>query len=671
MLMPSLPAILSGRPYVAPDGWFSGVGAAGCKQQIPMQTLIFSGPDARREAVETVLRGRGYAVHLAADAADAWAVYERERPDLVVLIHAGAESLALCRRIRAADPGEAALVLALMPPNAEDYLREAVAAGVDDCIRETGDARYLAHCLTLIERRAQKRARHLQTEAELAARVLQQATVAELGQRVLAGEAVQAVMDYAVGATARALGVEYCKVLVRVPDQDALLLKAGVGWHDGLVGRAMVGAGQDSQAGYTLLAAEPVVVEDLPTETRFSGPPLLVEHGVVSGLSVILRVEGEAYGVLGAHTRSRRVFHRDDVTFLQAVANVLSSAVERIRAEQALRESEARARAIVDTTVDGIITIDDQGIIESFNLAAEQIFGYTPADVIGQNVKMLMPAPYRDEHDNYVQSYVETGHRKIIGIGREVVGRRKDGSVFPLELAVSEVRLGDRRIFTGMVRDITERRRLEQEILRISEQERRRIGQDLHDGLGQMLTGIGLITQNLARTLNHQPVAGELAEITELIREADRQARGLARGLIPVDLEATGLRTALERLAVNAERLFGVRCTFEEVGSVLIHDNSVATHLFRIAQEAVSNAVKHGRARHVRISLASGRGQLRLRLQDDGVGFPATLDEDRQGMGVRIMHYRARVIGATLEISNGLDGGATITCTLRHTDEST
>ena len=123
--------------------------------------------------------------------------------------------------------------------------------------------------------------------------------------------------------------------------------------------------------------------------------------------------------------------------------------------------------------MDGIITIDERGIIETFNTAAENIFGYAAEEVIGRNIKVLMPSPYRQEHDGYLRNYLETGHRKIIGIGREVVGQRKDGSVFPLELAVSEVNLhSGRKLFTGMVRDVTTRRRLEQEILRISEQVR-------------------------------------------------------------------------------------------------------------------------------------------------------------------------------------------------------
>lgn len=335
-----------------------------------------------------------------------------------------------------------------------------------------------------------------------------------------------------------------------------------------------------------------------------------------------------------------------------------------------LREHEARISAILDTTVDGIITIDEQGRIESFNKAAESIFGYQAEEVLGENVKLLMPPPYQDEHDSYIRNYLDTGHRKIIGIGREVLGQRKDGSTFPIDLAVSEVDFGHRRIFTGLVRDITERRRLEQEALRISDQERRRIGQDLHDNLGQMLTGIGLIAQNLTRAMESrgQEEAKDLAEITDLIKEADQYARTLARGLIPVDLAVTGLVAALERLALNAERLFGIRCSFEQIGSVLIHDNSVATHLYRIAQEAVSNAVKHGKAPHVRMMLASGQGRVRLRIVDDGIGFPEDLDENRPGMGVRIMQYRARMIGATLEFARGVEKGTIITCTLRRTD---
>ena len=120
----------------------------------------------------------------------------------------------------------------------------------------------------------------------------------------------------------------------------------------------------------------------------------------------------------------------------------------------ALHDSAERLRAILETAVEGIITIDEHGIVESMNPAAEKTFGYHVAEVRGKNVSMLMPSPYREEHDTYMSNYVRTGRAKIIGMGREVVGQLKGGSVFPMDLAVSEVRLADRRLFTGFVRDI-------------------------------------------------------------------------------------------------------------------------------------------------------------------------------------------------------------------------
>ncbi len=155
--------------------------------------------------------------------------------------------------------------------------------------------------------------------------------------------------------------------------------------------------------------------------------------------------------------------------------------------QTALHDREARLRAILDTAVEGIITIDERGIIESCNQAAERIFAYKPAEMIGRNISMLMPEPYRANHDGYLANYLRTGHARIIGIGREVLGRRKDGSVFPMELSVSEVKIESGRLFTGFVRDISERKRLEKEVLEISDRERRSIGQGLHDGLCQHL----------------------------------------------------------------------------------------------------------------------------------------------------------------------------------------
>jgi PAS domain S-box-containing protein len=150
-------------------------------------------------------------------------------------------------------------------------------------------------------------------------------------------------------------------------------------------------------------------------------------------------------------------------------SKIVQDITERKQAENALKDSEARMRAVLETTVDAIITIDEQARILSFNQAAIRLFGYTPEQVIGQNVKMLMPSPYQEEHDAYIANYIRTGVKKIIGIGREVLAKRADGSVFPLELSVSEVQLENQRIFTGIIRDISERKNAEARKLAILE----------------------------------------------------------------------------------------------------------------------------------------------------------------------------------------------------------
>lgn len=178
-------------------------------------------------------------------------------------------------------------------------------------------------------------------EEALRTRAKEQTALARISQAALAAGDLSVLLKQLVELTAETLNVEYCKVLELLPNRRALLLRAGVGWKEGLVGKATVSTGLESQAGFTLLSNEPVVVDNLATDERFSGPPLLREHGVVSGLSVVLGSVERPYGVIGVHTTRHRTFTRDEVDFLQAVANVVGTAVERARAEEKLRRSEA------------------------------------------------------------------------------------------------------------------------------------------------------------------------------------------------------------------------------------------------------------------------------------------------------------------------------------------
>jgi two-component system, LuxR family, sensor kinase FixL len=364
---------------------------------------------------------------------------------------------------------------------------------------------------------------------------------------------------------------------------------------------------------------------------------------------------------------------------LQWIAQFKSRQAARHRVRQkksavALDDTEARLRAILATAVEGIVTISERGKIESFNLSAEKMFGYAAAEVIGRNVSVLMPEPHHSQHDGYLANYRGTGHARIIGIGREVTGRRKNGVVFPMDLSVSEVRLADRRIFTGFIRDITDRKQLEKEILEISEREQRRIGHDLHDGICQHLAGIELMSQVLAQKLERRSKDGSerAGEIAKNVRETISQTRALARGLSPVTLEAEGLMSALYELALNTGKIFRVACHFQCEPPVLVADQAVSTHLFRIAQEAVSNALRHGQnVRRVTLQLLVEDDRLILSVRDDGTGFPPdSVALKGNGMGLRIMQSRAGMIGGTLSVGNCPGGGAWVTIAVPRAHET-
>jgi signal transduction histidine kinase len=215
----------------------------------------------------------------------------------------------------------------------------------------------------------------------------------------------------------------------------------------------------------------------------------------------------------------------------------------------------------------------------------------------------------------------------------------------------------------GIARDITERRRLEREILEISTREQRRIGHDLHDGVCQQLAAIAYLVDILGDRLQEKktPEAAEAERIGSLINETNAQARSVARGLFPVRLEEHGLVLALEELAASASSRYRITCRFICETAPVKVDSEVELHLYYIVQEALLNAVNHGKASTVIVTLAADEDQLRLTVQDDGTGFQLS-GKGWSGMGIRIMRYRAKVIGAALDIQSQVGHGTQITC---------
>jgi PAS domain S-box-containing protein len=223
----------------------------------------------------------------------------------------------------------------------------------------------------------------------------------------------------------------------------------------------------------------------------------------------------------------------------------------------------------------------------------------------------------------------------------------------------------------GAAIDITERKRLEKEIQEVSEQEKRRIGQDLHDGLGQYLTGVSFMAKVLQQKLADKglPEAADAQKISELVNKTVSQTRDLARGLCPVELETNGLQAALLELAASVDKLFDASCTLECNHPVLIYDTAAGIHLYRIAQEAVNNAFKHGKASQIVVGLAAGEGTIILTVRDNGCGLPKGLTKSK-GMGLRVMNYRAGMIGASVTLQGAPGGGTLVSCTMPNSRKS-
>lgn len=348
-----------------------------------------------------------------------------------------------------------------------------------------------------------------------------------------------------------------------------------------------------------------------------------------------------------------------------AIVGTVSNITELKKVEKSLRESKAMIEAIFKSTVDGIVTINPEGRIRRFNQAASNIFGYQEKEVMGKSYQLLLPEKDRESRDGYFQAMLQSDSEELSGKRKEITGRKKDGTLFPLELSVSKAKWDHSQIFTAFISDISERRRLEQEILWISEEERQSIGQNMHDGLGQLLTGIGLITQTLARRMENldKPEAKEVREIADMIKEADEQARALAHGLVNVGVEEDGLQISLERLCKQTEKLFNMECHLDIDHDIVINNTVTALNLYRITQEAISNAHKHGQARNIEVSLQAGKNcdYINLIIRNDGIPFK--LDHDQKaGMGINIMKYRSKMIFGHLKFNQTDDNHTEVIC---------
>jgi PAS domain S-box-containing protein len=572
------------------------------------------------------------------------------------------------------------------------------------------------------------------TERELANRVEQQAVVTRLGRLALTGAEPQELFHQAVVMVASTLGVEYCKILELLPDGGALKLVAGVGWKEGLVGHATVSTGHDSQAGFTLLMKKPVIVEDFGKETRFSAPPLLRDHGVISGISVIIGDHHHPFGVMGAHTIRRRAFARDDVNFLQSIANVLAEAIQRKRAEEELRLHAARMAAVAEISrtfaeagldYQGILNtvarrtaewIGDSCVITLFSDHNQRAFpvafhhsdskalalmeeallhiwqGGTDTErfqalLAGESIyiPVVDPEAYRAQSEPEFWHYVDTiGVASVLIVplkaqGRVIgtlgITRDHQGEPYARDDQVLLQNIADRaamsiqnaRLFEQVQGAREQLEALSRRLLEVQEAERRALAIELHDRVGQNLTGLSINLQNMKALLPDETaktVAKKFDDAQALVEDTTRQIRGIMAELYPPELEDYGLAVALETYAERAASRGGVDLITDLPDLTpppLSADVRIA--VFRAAQEAINNALKHARATQLEVSLETLDGRIRLRVEDNGQGFePGALPQkEAQTWGLKIMRERIESIGGTLQIESEPGAGTRVT----------
>ncbi len=362
--------------------------------------------------------------------------------------------------------------------------------------------------------------------------------------------------------------------------------------------------------------------------------------------------------------------------------NIKSKERDALRAAETYKLAE-ELRAILNAAGDPIITFNRRGIIVRINAAAERNFGYSEKEMLGENISLLIPSSDREQHDEYLRHYLQTAEARITGIGHEVQCLRKDGSIFPAELSISVVdHLG---LFTGMIRDLSERRQLQNELLRAVSEEQMRIGQDLHDTAGQELTALRYLIHSHMEFLEKSAgpdlsadavkmwLVDEIATMrkaSDALKGLQKKIRSVIRGLAPVDVDGEGLMSALTDLVASVGELHQLRCDFHCESPIMIHDNFMAKHLYRITQESINNAVKHSGADRISVTLEAEEHGMVLTIHDNGHGFNPRRGTNGRGFGLRIMGYRASLIGARLSVQPGESGGTTVRCQLPRTKVS-
>jgi len=362
---------------------------------------------------------------------------------------------------------------------------------------------------------------------------------------------------------------------------------------------------------------------------------------------------------------------------IRAALDRAEMARERRRTEAALRESEARFRSVFESASDGIVLADQTGTIVSWNRAAEAMFGYSAGEIVGRPLAVLMPERYRERHQEGIERLRRHGESRVIGSTLELNGMRRDGSEFPIELAIGAWDTGHGVHFGGVIRDVSLRRKAEETLRRslrqlrslstrlaeVQEIERTAIAREVHDELGGALTALCIDIAWVKKRLAdggpaHGPVVARLSAMAEMVESTIDRVRRISAELRPQLLDQLGLVPAIQWQAGEFEIRTGIRCRVRAAEMRL--SRAVSTGLFRTVQECLTNVARHSGARSVEIRLHRGRESLVLEVRDDGAGIPDDAAQSPASLGLRGIQERAALLGGEASIRGARKGGTVV-----------
>jgi len=422
--------------------------------------------------------------------------------------------------------------------------------------------------------------------------------------------------------------------------------------------------------GRVLASGQAHWIQDLAQDSNFPRIAIAIKEGLRSGFGFPVLLRGRVIGVMEFFTREQREPDSDQIRMMSAIGSHLGRLIERKWAEEALRESETRFRTLAETASDAIITIDEASTIIFVNPAAENVFGYTLAEMQGANLTILMPDYLRHLHEAGMNRYLATGNRHLNWLAIELPGRHKSGREIPLEISFGEFARNGQRLFTGIVRDMTERKRAEEALRRSREERlvelervRRRIAIDLHDDIGSSLTQISILSELVSRRVGPRKsaVSEPLQQIASTSRELVDSMSDIVWAINP---QKDHLRDLVQRMRLFAsESLTARNIAFQfrapDMGQDVRLSANIRREVFLIFKESLNNLIRHSRCTEATIELGLEADYLELKVSDNGVGFDSNDGSD--GHGLMSMRERANGIQGELQMRSAPGEGTCIT----------